>query len=42
MRSRLYGDIDATETVENNYDVSLRIGETQENSVAFEKMSVSV
>ena len=42
IRSRLYGDIDATETVEKNHDVSLRIGEAQENAVAFEKVSVSV
>jgi hypothetical protein len=42
IRPGLYGDIDAIETVEKNHDVSLRIGEAQENSVAFEKMGVSV
>ena len=42
IRPGLYGDIDATEAVEKNHDVSLRIDEAQENSIAFEEMGVSV
>ena len=41
IRLGLYGDIDAIETIEKNHDVSLRINETQENTIAFEKMCVS-
>ena len=41
IRPGLYSDIDATEAVEKNHDVSLRIDEAQENSIAFEKMGVS-
>jgi len=41
MRPGLYGGINATETVEENHDVSLSIDEAQENSIAFEEMGVS-
>ena len=41
MRPGLYGSIDATEAVEQNYNVSLSIDETQENSIPFKEMGVS-
>ena len=41
IRLGLYGDIDATEIVEKNHDISFRICKAQENPVSFEKMSVS-
>jgi hypothetical protein len=41
IRPRLYSDIDATEAVEKNHDVSLRVDEAQENSITFEEMGVS-
>ena len=42
IRSGLYNAIDVTEAVEKNHDVSLRVNEGQENSIAFEEMRVSV
>ena len=41
MRPGLYSSIDATETVEQNHDVSLGIDEAQENSISFKEMGVS-
>ena len=41
MRPGLYGSIDATETVEQNHDVSLSIDKAQENSIPFKEMGVS-
>ena len=41
IRPGLYGDIDATEAVEKDPDVSLRIDEAQENSITFEEVGVS-
>ena len=41
MRPGLYGSIDATEAVEQNYNVSLSIDEAEENSIPFKEMGVS-
>jgi hypothetical protein len=41
IRLGLYRNIDTTEAIEKNHDVSLRIYEAQENPIAFEKMCVS-
>jgi hypothetical protein len=41
IRSGPYGVIDATETVKNNHDVSLRIDEAQENPITFEEVGIS-
>ena len=41
MRPGLYGRINATEAVEQNYNVSLSIDEAQENSIPFKEMGVS-
>jgi hypothetical protein len=41
IRPGLYGTIDVTEAIKDNHDLSLRIDEAQENSIAFEEMRVS-
>ena len=41
IRPGLNGDVDASEAVEKNHDVSLRIDEAQEDSISFEEMGVS-
>jgi len=36
----MYGSIDATETLDVDYDISVRIDEAHENSTSFKKMSI--